>query len=110
MIFIFRWFEKNQKEQARTARDASRVRRAITNTSKTFTESKMKTVKDLAQERYPGETFDFALPYPWLRQCLDKGLDPRGHVCWLYDDAGGVMGRPAPLTPEGDKIVGVLTH
>ena len=53
----------------------------------------MKTVKDLAQERYPGETFDFALPYPWLRSCLDKGLDPRGHVCWLYDDAGGGMGR-----------------
>ena len=109
MFFALRWLEKNQKARARTARDATRVRRAISKTSKTFTESGMKTVKDLAQERYPGETFDFALPYPWLRQCLEQGLDPQGHVCWLYDDAGGVMGRPAPLTSEGDKIVGVLT-
>ena len=81
MIFLFRWFEKNQKQQAQTTRDATRIRRAINKTSKTFTESKMKTVKDLAQERYPG-----------------------------YDSDGGIMGRPAPLTSEGDKILSVLAR
>tara|TARA_R110001592_G_scaffold48981_4_gene153327 strand:- start:834 stop:1166 length:333 start_codon:yes stop_codon:yes gene_type:complete len=110
MIFLFRWFEKNQKQQAQTTRDATRIRRAINKTSKTFTESKMKTVKDLAQERYPGETFDYALPHSWLSECLEKGLDPRGQMVWLYDSDGGIMGRPAPLTSEGDKILSVLAR
>ena len=110
MIFLFRWFEKNQQAQARNIRDSSRIRRAIGRTSKIFSESKMKTVKDLAQERYPGDTFDYALPHPWLRECMDQGLDPRGHVVWLYDDDGGIAGRPAPITKEGDKIVSVLAR
>ena len=65
------------------------------------------TVGEAAEARYSGLTYDHALPQGWVDQCCDKGLDPRGHFVWLYDD---YVGRPAPITGEGDRIVSLLAR
>ncbi len=70
-------------------------------------EQNMKTVSEAASERYPGATFDCALPQGWVDDCCDRGLDPRGHFVWLYAD--DVFGKPAPITAEGERIASVLS-
>lgn len=67
----------------------------------------MQTVSDVAAERYPGLTYDHALPEGWVVKAFHKGFDPRGHFVWLYDD---YVGRPAPITDEGDRIVSLLAR
>ena len=68
---------------------------------------KMQTRGEAAEARYAGLTYDHALPQGWVDACCDKGLDPRGHFVWLYDD---YVGRPAPITGEGDRIVSLLAR
>ena len=58
------------------------------------------TVGEAAEARYAGQTYDHALPQGWVDACCEKGLDPRGHFVWLYDD---YVGRPAPITGDGDR-------
>jgi len=65
------------------------------------------TVGEAAQARYDGLTYDHALPQGWVDACCNKGLDPRGHFVWLYDD---YVGRPAPITDDGDRIVSLLAR
>ena len=59
------------------------------------------TVGEAAEARYQGLTYDCALPQGWVDECVSKGMEPRGHFVWLYDDW---VGRPAPITAEGDRI------
>lgn len=66
----------------------------------------MQTVGEAAQGRYPGKTYDCSLPQGWVDACTQRGLDPRGHFVWLYDD--GDWGLPAPITETGDRITRVL--
>ena len=72
----------------------------------TLGDSGMKTKGECAVERYPNETYDAALPQSWVDYCFTNGVDPRPHFVWLYDS---VLGRPAPITPEGDKMLEQLT-
>ena len=69
--------------------------------------TQMQTVGEAAEARYSGLNYDHALRQGWVDQCCDKGLDPRGHFVWLYDD---YVGRPAPITDEGDRIVSLLAR
>ena len=46
----------------------------------------MQTVGEAASARYEGQTYDHALPQGWVDACCERGLDPRGHFVWLYDD------------------------
>ena len=60
----------------------------------------MKTKSELAESHYGNQTFDFALPQGWVDACRDRGYEVVPHFVWLYDD---YVGRPAPLTDEGDR-------
>jgi|TARA_B100002019_G_scaffold244678_1_gene221736 hypothetical protein len=70
-----------------------------------YWEKEMQTVGEAALARYPDMTYDHALPQGWVDQCCEKGLDPRGHFVWLYDNFAG---RPAPITKQGDRMVSLL--
>lgn len=67
----------------------------------------MQTIGEAAIARYEGQTYDHALPQGWVDACCERGLDPRGHFVWLYDD---YVGRPAPVTEEGDRICSLLAR
>ena len=67
----------------------------------------MKTKGELAEARYGKQTFDFALPQGWVDACRDRGYEVVPHFVWLYDD---YVGRPAPLTDEGDRILSLLAR
>lgn len=60
---------------------------------------------EAAEARYSGMTYDCALPQSWVDYCYALGRDPRGHFVWLYDEAAGLCGRPAPITPDGDEML-----
>jgi hypothetical protein len=60
------------------------------------------TVGEAAAKRYPGVTYDCALPQAWVNQCLEAGFDPRGHFVWGYPEGGSLLGEPLPITPEGE--------
>ena len=62
---------------------------------------KPQTVGEAARARYPGVTFDTALPQGWVNKAIERGFDPRGHVVWGYPD-GCLFGRAMAVTPEGD--------
>ena len=70
-------------------------------------EEKMQTRGEAAEARYAGQTYDHALPDGWVDACKERGLDPVGHFVWLYDDW---VGRPAPITDEGERIVSLLAR
>lgn len=64
----------------------------------------MQTVTEAALARYPGVTYDTALPQGWVDIVKQAtGHDVRGHFVWLYEN-GNVFGRAAPITIEGDII------
>ncbi|MEY2908800.1 MAG: hypothetical protein RLZZ602_1323 [Pseudomonadota bacterium] len=72
----------------------------------TLSDSKSpQTVKEAADQRYSGKTWDTSLPEGWVQSCRERGLNPVGHFVWLYED---VWGLPAPITDEGDRICRVL--
>jgi len=58
------------------------------------------TVKEQAERLYPGITFDYALPQPWVDECRTMGFDVRGHAVWLYPAGAGAFGEPGALTQE----------
>ena len=43
----------------------------------------MKTVSELAEETYPGDTFDTALPQDWVNAMRERGFDVRGNFVTL---------------------------
>jgi len=62
---------------------------------------------DVAKKRYEGIPFDSELPEHWVEACRERGFEPLGHFVWLYD-TDSFLGRPAPVSLEGDRIVGLL--
>lgn len=62
-------------------------------------EKDRKTVGELAEQLYPGMTYDTSLPQEWVNYCTARVFDPRGQVVWLYPDRD-LLGIPAPLTQE----------
>lgn len=62
------------------------------------------TVASLAESRYPGRTFDTALPQGWVNNMTNRGFDPRGHFVTLYP-TGSMLGfYMAPITDEGVEM------
>jgi hypothetical protein len=109
VLFILGWFEKkNSRDKKQSPRSNFNVIYPKQDPYYGFFENRekqMQTVGDAAAERYPNMTYDCALPQNWVDQCCNKGLDPRGHFVWLYDNFSG---RPAPISREGDRIVSLL--
>lgn len=58
---------------------------------------------ELAEQRYPGMTFDCALPQGWVDQVNQQVSNVVGHFVWLYPK-GNLFGIPAPVTELGDVI------
>lgn len=84
--------------------------------------TKGERVKMLGLDKY---SFDYALPQRWIEQAAnylklhypykyadDKPLSAyetlRAGVIWLYDDHGGIFGRPYPLTAEAKSALSKL--
>ena len=44
----------------------------------------MTTVNQAAEERYPGKTFDTALPQQWVDAMSERGFDVRRNFVTLY--------------------------
>lgn len=65
------------------------------------------SVGELAEQLYPGETIDTALPQPWVDWCMSRGFDPRGQVVWWMNS---IVGQPAPLTVEAALGLAALTR
>jgi adenine deaminase len=66
----------------------------------------MPTVYELAEQTYPGVTFDSALPQDWVNAMQARGFDVRGHFVTLYPkDALAYM---APITPEGIRMAAIV--
>lgn len=42
---------------------------------------------EAAEQRYAGQNYDHALPQGWVDACCEKGMDPRGHFVWLFDQS-----------------------
>lgn len=63
---------------------------------------------EAAKARYPGMTYDHALPDSWLLYARARGHEVVGHFVWLYDDSDSFVGRPGPITPEGDVMMSYL--
>jgi len=66
------------------------------------------TVDQLAQRRYPGVTYDTALPHTWVTKMQERGFDPRGHFITLYPRDSGPFGYMAPITDEGVRIAALV--
>ena len=61
---------------------------------------------ELAEERYPGVTFDCALPQKWVNEMAERGFDVRGHFVTLYPDEG--VDYMAPITAEGIRMAAII--
>jgi hypothetical protein len=72
-----------------------------------FTPIPNETVDEAAARLYPGNTYDTALPQQWVDALYTRGLDPRGHMIWLYPK-GFSGGRCAPITERGIEIASLL--
>ena len=59
----------------------------------------MPTVSELAKQKYPGDTFDTALPQQWVDAMKERGFDVRGHFVTLYPFVGPAY--MAPITDQG---------
>jgi len=66
----------------------------------------MKTVNQLAEETYPGDTFDTALPQDWVDAMRERGFDVRGHFVSLYPD--GMFCYMAPITDRGIRMAAIV--
>lgn len=65
---------------------------------------KPKTVQELAEETYPGQTFDTALPQQWVNRMQDRGFDPRGHFVTVYPTSNMLGFYMGPITQEGIEM------
>lgn len=70
-------------------------------------DNRYETLQEAAERLYPGQTFDAALPQPWVDALCDRGLDPRSHFVWLYP-TGLFCGRAAPVTQRGIEIAATI--
>ena len=106
MFFFLRKYEESLKNRKQKIILAKALRQPIRQPYFYWEKNPM-TRGEAAKARYDGLTYDHALPQGWVDACCDKGLDPRGHFVWLYDD---YVGRPAPITDDGDRIVSLLAR
>lgn len=106
MFYFLRKYEESFKNRERKIILARVIRKPI-GQPYFYWEKKMQTRGEAAEARYAGQTYDHALPQGWVDACCEKGLDPRGHFVWLYDD---YVGRPAPITGDGDRMVSLLAR
>jgi hypothetical protein len=66
----------------------------------------MTTVNQAAEERYPGKTFDTALPQQWVDAMSERGFDVRRNFVTLYPkDSVAYM---APITTEGIRMAAIV--
>jgi len=66
----------------------------------------MTTVNQAAEERYPGVTFDTALPQQWVNVMAERGFDVRRNFVTLYPkDSVAYM---APITTEGIRMAAIV--
>jgi len=66
----------------------------------------MTTVNQAAEERYPGVTFDTALPQQWVNIMANRGFDVRRNFVTLYPkDSVAYM---APITTEGIRMAAIV--
>jgi hypothetical protein len=64
------------------------------------------TVGERAEHRYPGVSYDHALPQDWVDFMRDEiGFDVRGRVVWGYPENMGVMGMPLPLDEGANAAI-----
>ena len=65
-----------------------------------------RTFNELAEQTYPGVTFDTALPQQWVNRMAYRGFDVRGHFVTLYPkDSIAYM---APITAEGIRMAAII--
>lgn len=64
------------------------------------------TVGEMAELKYPGETYDTALPQQWVDKMRERGFDPRGHFVTLYPKSG--LAYMAPITDEGVRMAAII--
>jgi hypothetical protein len=111
VFFLIGWLEKkNRKEKSEAPKSNFKVLYPKPDPYFGFfekREKKMQTRGEAAEARYAGQTYDHALPDGWVDACKERGLDPVGHFVWLYDDW---VGRPAPITDEGERILSLLAR
>lgn len=62
------------------------------------------TVTEAAEARYPGRTFDTALPQQWVNRMTERGFDPLGHFVTLYPTGNMVGFYMAPITDAGVEM------
>jgi len=63
-----------------------------------------RTFNELAEQTYPGVTFDTALPQQWVNRMADRGFDVRGHFVTLYPTSSMFGFYMAPVTNEGIEM------
>jgi hypothetical protein len=64
----------------------------------------MTTVNQAAEERYPGKTFDTALPQQWVDAMSERGFDVRRNFVTMYP-TGSMLGfYMAPITDQGIEM------
>jgi len=63
---------------------------------------------ELAEHKYPGKTFDTALPQEWVNRMQARGFDPRGHFVTLYPGGSAMASYMAPVTQEGIEMAAMV--
>ena len=66
------------------------------------------TVQSIAEHKYPGRTFDTALPEEWVRRMLNRGFDVRGHFVTLYPGGSAMASYMAPITDKGVEMAAIV--
>jgi len=66
----------------------------------------MTTVNQAAEERYPGVTFDTALPQQWVNIMANRGFDVRRNFVTLYPKDS--VAYIAPITTEGIRMAAIV--
>lgn len=66
------------------------------------------TVEELAEAKYPGRTYDTALPQLWVDKMNNRGFDPRGHFITMYPGGSAMAAYMAPITPEGIEMAAIV--
>jgi hypothetical protein len=68
----------------------------------------MTTANQAAEERYPGVTFDTALPQQWVDAMSERDFDVRGHFVTLYPKGKAAFPYMAPVTVEGIRMAAIV--
>ena len=66
------------------------------------------TLNQLADQIYPGVTFDTALPQQWVNRMADRGFDVRRNFVTLYPKSKAAFPYMAPITTEGIRMAAIV--